>query len=117
MYQPEALRYWITAAAVVAVCYDTVSDGQRNSCVLLWQYVRTERTDQRKRKAVGLRQSGSLDCSVWPANRFRSPCNQQTKGKVCCSATVERLQAMWSSETKSIDGYPVLQQHSMMIMY
>jgi hypothetical protein len=27
--------------------------------------------------AVGLRQSGSLGCCVWPASRFCPPCNQQ----------------------------------------
>jgi hypothetical protein len=27
--------------------------------------------------AVGLRQPGSLGCCVWPASRFRLPCNQQ----------------------------------------
>jgi hypothetical protein len=29
--------------------------------------------------AVGLRQSGSLGCCVWPASRFCPPCNQQKK--------------------------------------
>jgi hypothetical protein len=32
--------------------------------------------------AVGLRQSGSLDCCVWPASSLPPPCNQQQQKKI-----------------------------------